>query len=109
MGRGGAAPFVPNDSQVEAVAWALGQRLSLIRGPPGTGKTRSAALLIASAQRLRGWSSDGTSAAAPPRVLAVAHSTGAADVLLQALLRMGVPAVRAGRPAAGRLRCGTAR
>ena len=98
--RQGTAPFVPNDSQIEAVAWALGQRLSLIRGPPGTGKTRSAALLIASAQRLRGWSSDGAAAAAPPRVLAVAHSNGAADVLLQALLRMGVPAVRAGRPAA---------
>ena len=36
----------------------------------------------------------------PPRVLAVAHSNGAADVLLRALLRLGVPAVRGGRPAA---------
>ena len=71
----------------------------LIRGPPGTGKTRSAALLIASAQRLRGWSSDGAAAAAPPRVLAVAHNNGAADVLLQALLRMGVRGC-SGRPAA---------
>ena len=34
-----------------------------------------------------------------PRVLAVTHSNGAADVLLQALLDMGVPAVRGGRPA----------
>ena len=32
-------------------------------------------------------------------MLAVAHSNGAADVLLSALLRAGVPAVRAGRPA----------
>jgi len=34
----------------------------------------------------------------PPRVLAVTHSNGAADVLLGALLEMGVPAVRLGRP-----------
>ena len=34
-----------------------------------------------------------------PRILAVTHSNGAADVLLQALLQMNVPAVRAGRPA----------
>ncbi len=33
-----------------------------------------------------------------PRVLAVTHSNGAADVLLQALLNIGVPAVRLGRP-----------
>jgi regulator of nonsense transcripts 1 len=32
-----------------------------------------------------------------PRVLAVAHSNGAADVLLEALLELGLPAVRAGR------------
>ena len=213
---------------MDAIAFALGRRLTLIRGPPGTGKTRTAALLVASALRLRGWQpseaeakaeieaeveaevegggesgaegslvaaevlfarlqaispgvqredyydahgdswdlegleSDlklanrvavGAAAAAsasaalgasatedvldgrgstesegesesevggggesegegesedavaegplpPPRVLAVAHSNGAADVLLQALLRLGVPAVRAGRPAA---------
>ena len=35
----------------------------------------------------------------PPKVLAVAHSNGAADVLLEALLAVGVPAIRAGRPA----------
>lgn len=34
-----------------------------------------------------------------PRVLAVTHSNGAADVLLEALLQMNVPAVRSGRPA----------
>ena len=33
-----------------------------------------------------------------PRVLAVTHSNGAADVLLQALLNIGIPAVRLGRP-----------
>ena len=30
------AKFVPNESQEEAIAWALRRRLSLIRGPPGT-------------------------------------------------------------------------
>ena len=207
---------------MDAIAFALGRRLSLIRGPPGTGKTITAALLVASALRLRGWqpsaaegeaesggggeaegssgaaeagaeegaeadaevlfarlqaispgvqrrdyecsdeagrprwdraglesdlklagraaagaaagASVGTAAGAhatgdviggrgsaqseregegenegegegegplpPPRVLAVAHSNGAADVLLRALLRLGVPAVRGGRPAA---------
>ena len=34
-----------------------------------------------------------------PRILAVTHSNGAADVLVQALLDMNVPAVRGGRPA----------
>ena len=95
--------FVPNPSQEGAIAWALGRRLSLIRGPPGTGKTRTAALLISSALKLS--SSDRPELKSSPRVLpvprvlAVAHSNGAADVLLAALMRLGVPAVRAGRPA----------
>ena len=73
--------------------WALQRTISLIRGPPGTGKTRTAALLISSATKLLGDKSQGG------RVLAVTHSNGAADVLLEALLQMGVPAVRFGRPA----------
>lgn len=93
-----SASFVPNDSQESAIGWALSRRLSLIRGPPGTGKTRTAALLISSALRLQG-AQRGGGVAPAPRVLAVAHSNGAADVLLAALLRLGVRAVRAGRPA----------
>lgn len=100
-----------NDSQREAVVWALSRRVSSIQGPPGTGKTRVAALLIATALEM----AKGTTASAsviannnecsniqhrPFRILAVAHSNGAADVLLEALLELGVPAVRAGRPAA---------
>ena len=94
--------FVPNPSQEGAIAWALGRRLSLIRGPPGTGKTRTAALLISSALKLSSDRPELTSSPRvlpAPRVLAVAHSNGAADVLLAALMRLGVPAVRAGRPA----------
>eukprot|EP00980_Cylindrotheca_fusiformis_P009826 scaffold2164_cov106-Cylindrotheca_fusiformis.AAC.9 len=82
--------FTPNQSQKDAIAWALNRRMSLIRGPPGTGKTRTAALLIAQALG----SNNNTRG-----VLAVTHSNGAADVLLEALLQLGVPAVRFGRPA----------
>jgi AAA domain len=82
-----------NQSQRDAIAWALNRRLSLIRGPPGTGKTACAAKLIVSAISL------GNSQNKKTRVLSVAHSNGAADVLLQALLDQGVPAVRLGRPA----------
>ena len=99
-----AHAFQPNDSQEAAVAWALRRRLSLIRGPPGTGKTRTAAFLISSAMRLqshhhRPTDSGAPSPSPPGKILAVAHSNGAADVLLAALLGMGVPAVRVGRPA----------
>jgi DNA polymerase III delta prime subunit len=105
--------FWPNTSQREAIIWALKRRMALIRGPPGTGKTRTAALLIATAMRMKlkhehdvdeGYdinaavqNDDATTAT--PRILAVTHSNGAADVLLEALLQMNVPAVRAGRPA----------
>lgn len=93
--------FEPNQSQTDAIAWALKRRISLIRGPPGTGKTRTAALLISAALQLH---QEVNRVASPPqakdRVLAVTHSNGAADVLLEALLQMGVPAVRLGRPAA---------
>ena len=85
--------FRPNQSQQDAIVWALQRTISLIRGPPGTGKTRTAALLISAATRLK---VDNHSTG---RVLAVTHSNGAADVLLEALLAMGVPAIRYGRPA----------
>lgn len=94
------ARFTPNPSQAEAIKWALSRRVSLIRGPPGTGKTRAAALLIATSLRLRGAPIELDGDIGPvPKVLAVAHSNGAADVLLEALLAIGIPAIRAGRPA----------
>ena len=67
----------------------------------GTGKTRVAALLIATALALRpdNVEEDTEECETPRRVLAVTHSNGAADVLLQALLNIGLPAVRAGRAA----------
>ena len=104
------APFAPNVQQVETIAWALGRSVALVRGPPGTGKTRTASVLIAAALRLGGAAEPGASKAAAlgppgsnaaaPRVLAVAHSNGAADVLLAALHLAGVNAIRSGRPTA---------
>ena len=91
--------FKPNDSQRQAIEWALQRRISLIRGPPGTGKTRVASLLIATALGLKYGSEMDGQDGRTPRVLAVTHSNGAADVLLEGLLQMGVPAVRLGRPA----------
>jgi len=97
--------FQPNSSQEQAIKWALGRSLSLIIGPAGTGKTKCAALLIAAAINLPSADVDTSSTTSssrttpPPRVLAVAHSNGAADVLLKALLDMDIPAVRVGRPA----------
>lgn len=96
-----AIPFKPNNSQRDAIAWALQRRISLIRGPPGTGKTRTAALLVKTALELQqSLNEQDPTNRSKARVLAVTHSNGAADVLLQALLQMGVPAVRLGRPAA---------
>jgi len=109
----GITSFEPNQSQLDAIAWALERRISLIRGPPGTGKTRCAALLGATALRMKMKKSyiangdtirsddkeaDDEISKKSPRILAVTHSNGAADVLLEGLLQMGVPAVRLGRP-----------
>lgn len=96
----GETDFVPNESQIEAISFALKRQIAMIRGPPGTGKTRVAALLIATALKLFELSDEASSQSRDPyRVLAVTHSNGAADVLLEALLEIGVPAVRLGRPA----------
>ena len=100
-----ATSFEPNQSQKDAITWALQRQLALIRGPPGTGKTRVAALLVSTVLRLAmqpqpgNDDETGKNHIEKPRVLAVTHSNGAADVLLEALLQMNVPAVRSGRPA----------
>ena len=84
----------PDERQIDCVAWALGRTVGLVRGPPGTGNAHRGAPRVV-ALRLAGADNKKT-----PRVLAVTHSNGAADVLLAALHLAGVNAIRAGRPTA---------
>ncbi|CAJ1331100.1 unnamed protein product [Effrenium voratum] len=75
-------------SQTEAVQFLEDQRVAMVQGPPGCGKTRTAcALLKAASQQGK-------------RCLAVADSNTAADQLLRGLLGCGVEALRLGSPAA---------
>jgi len=81
-------PPSPNDSQREAVRCALGaDRLFLVHGPPGTGKTVTLTEIIAQEVR-RGH-----------EVLAAAASNVAVDNLLDNLVKAGVDALRVGHPA----------
>lgn len=77
-----------NPAQKEAVEKALGsERLFLVHGPPGTGKTRTVVEYIAQEVR-RG-----------KKVLATAESNIACDNLLLGVLTRGLRAVRIGHPA----------
>ena len=77
-----------NPSQVAAGHAALTRTLTLWRGPPGTGKTRALAGLIASALP-----------ALPAPVLVSAASNVATDNIAAALIALGVNVVRVGQPA----------
>lgn len=85
------APIVDvdlDDTQKEAIAFALtAHDVALIHGPPGTGKTRTAAALI------------GAAVARGDKVLACAPSNIAVDNLLERLVALGLDAVRLGHPA----------
>ena len=80
-----------NPPQCEAIAFALGEGpLTLIEGPPGTGKTTTVAALIGQAVR------------AGMRVLATAPSNVAVDNLIEKLVALPGPKislVRLGHPA----------
>lgn len=71
-----------NESQSKAVRSAIEQQLTLIHGPPGTGKT-TAAVHIVSAWRHSG-----------EKILCVADSNVAADNLHSNLKRFGIEALR---------------
>lgn len=75
-----------DETQEAAVHQLERKRVSLIQGPPGCGKTRTACALLKAAYSGR-------------PLLAVACSNVAVDQLLRGLLAIGVRAVRFGHPA----------
>ena len=78
-----------NPSQQQAIAAALSQRLTLIHGPPGTGKTRVACEIVRCVcQQLAGKKMS--------CVLAVAETNMAADNLTRCLLQLNLRVVRVG-------------
>ena len=84
-----------NPSQLAAVAVALVNPLSIVHGPPGTGKTSTAACLLTTwIQHVQG---AGGSRSLP--ILAVAPSNVAVDHLLQALAGRVPRILRVGEPA----------
>ncbi|CAK0809635.1 unnamed protein product [Prorocentrum cordatum] len=77
-----------NPSQRDAVAAALGRRLTLVQGPPGTGKT------TVSVQLLRLWA---TRLWVKP-LLATSDSNIAVDNIAEGCQQLGLKVVRVGRP-----------
>lgn len=86
-----------NPSQLATIRSALRRRVSLIQGPAGTGKTKTACCLVAAAVRLHQTVSSDANTPAPRPVLAVAASNVAADELLEGLRAIGVRAIRVGQ------------
>ncbi len=76
-----------NEFQRDAVLKALGSRIFLVHGPPGTGKTRTLTETIVQLVRLG------------KRVAVSADSNSAVDNLLEMLINKGVKALRIGHPA----------
>ena len=76
-----------NDFQKRAVSKALGSKVFLIHGPPGTGKTRTLAEIILQLVRLG------------KRVAVSADSNSAADNLLELLINKNAKVIRIGHPA----------
>lgn len=73
---------VLNESQLRAVSSAIEQQLTLIHGPPGTGKTTTAVQIVSA------WRHSGE------KILLAADSNVAADNLHSSLKRFGIEALR---------------
>ena len=119
----GRSPPALNPSQLETIRTALGRRCTLIQGPAGTGKTKTACALLAATVHLhrarldakrsdvattsrggrRAGGRRGGAPSSPPAsalgVLAVAASNVAADELVEGLGALGVRVLRVGQPA----------
>ncbi len=76
-----------NRSQQEAIRMVLGSRLSLIQGPPGSGKTRTIAELVRLMRQDLGIMEP---------ILLTAHTNVAVDNLAESSIRAGLRVVRAG-------------
>eukprot|EP00931_Biecheleriopsis_adriatica_P068625 TRINITY_DN42557_c0_g1_i1.p1 TRINITY_DN42557_c0_g1~~TRINITY_DN42557_c0_g1_i1.p1 ORF type:complete len:1363 (-),score=285.37 TRINITY_DN42557_c0_g1_i1:47-4135(-) len=76
--------FHLNDSQMEAVRSALESPATLIHGPPGTGKTRTAAVVALAFASQNAQSSSGARAC----VLYAANSNRAVDVAAEAIMEL---------------------
>lgn len=64
-----------NDSQNSAISYSLGSKLSIIWGPPGTGKTKTASFLANELVKMG------------KRVLVVSHSNNAVDVITEQICK----------------------
>jgi len=73
-------------AQRQAVRFAIGRRCSLVRGPPGTGKTHTACAIVDVWLKMQG----------SPRVLVVTQSNVAALNIQERLKTCNVPSVRVG-------------
>jgi len=86
-----------NESQLKAVELASTRRISLIHGPPGTGKTKTAAVIVSN------WLAEKEKLPIDERpkhrnnqILVVAGSNRAADNIHHALIALNIRAVRIG-------------
>jgi regulator of nonsense transcripts 1 len=77
-------PPTLNESQAEAVEWAMTQRVSIIQGPPGTGKTRTLTALVCRLLNLE----------QQEQILVCAPSNAAVDHLHRSFLEAKIPAVK---------------
>ena len=79
-----------NASQRNALAAATSRRVTLVQGPPGTGKTAVAVRILTY------WARSGTHSRGA--ILCASDSNIAVDNMLEGLVKVGVNALRIGRP-----------
>ena len=83
-----------NDTQLEGAMCGVRQSLTIIEGPPGTGKTSASISILAT---WVGLARSDVARGQRTKILATAGSNGAVDNLADGLAKIGVNVVRAGR------------